>query len=343
MFDYNKGRYKMFTRSLKLLGAVMVMLGLSSTPALAERNLRLTFQISINHELGKNLSFFKEQVETQSKGALKIQLFDNAQLFKGEQVPQAVASGAIDMGMVFIDEFAGTVPLTGIFSVAFLFPDSKTLGKAVAFDSPARTLIEGQIEKTGVKLLWFQDYGPIHLITRRGAVRQPSDMKGKKTRVLGKPSGDFVEAVGGLPVKVSGSEQFLAYQRGTVDVGMTGTTGIKSRKIHEVMDSITLTSHAQTEFIVIINSKIWNSLSSQEKGWITKAARDAELKMRSETEKDNIEAEKWLEQNSKMKFVRLSDQELATWKKASEPAVNAFIKDTGDTGAKLVQAIRNMK
>jgi TRAP-type C4-dicarboxylate transport system substrate-binding protein len=65
--------------------------------------------------------------------------------------------------------------------------------------------------------------------------------------------------------------------------------------------------------------------------------------MRSETEKDNIEAEKWLEQNSKMKFVRLSDQELATWKKASEPAVNAFIKDTGDTGAKLVQAIRNMK
>jgi TRAP-type C4-dicarboxylate transport system substrate-binding protein len=44
-----------------------------------------------------------------------------------------------------------------------------------------------------------------------------------------------------------------------------------------------------------------------------------------------------------MKFVRLSDQELAIWRKASEPAVNAFIKDTGDTGAKLVQAIRNMK
>ena len=38
---------------------------------------------------------------------------------------------------------------------------------------------------------------------------------------------------------------------GTVDVGMTGTTAIQSRKLFEVMDSVTITNHAQTEFLIV--------------------------------------------------------------------------------------------
>ena len=49
-------------------------------------------------------------------------------------------------------------------------------------------------------------------------------MKGKKVRVFGKTLGQFVEATGGAPTLISGSEQYLAYQRGTVDVGMTGVS-----------------------------------------------------------------------------------------------------------------------
>jgi TRAP-type C4-dicarboxylate transport system substrate-binding protein len=104
----------------------------------------------------------------------------------------------------------------------------------------------------------------------------PQDMKGKKVRVLGKPSGDFVEALGGIPVKIGGSEQFMAYQRGTVDIGMTGTTAIETRKLYEVMDYVTITNHAQTEFLVVINDKLFESLSAQEKDWLKQAALAAE-------------------------------------------------------------------
>ena len=70
---------------------------------------------------------------------------------------------------------------------------------------------------------------------------------------------------------MSGSKQFLAYQRGTVDAGMTGITAVKSRKLYEVMDYMTLTYNADIEFIVIINEKVWQGLSESERSVITKA------------------------------------------------------------------------
>ncbi|MBU0725208.1 MAG: TRAP transporter substrate-binding protein DctP [Alphaproteobacteria bacterium] len=331
-------------KRLLLTSAMAVTLAIGSySQAMAERTLRITLQIATNHELGQNVLFFKEQMEKESNGALKLEIYDSAQLYKGNEVPQAVASGAIDMGMVLVDEYAGTIPSAAVFSVAFMFPDYKTLAKAVDPSSPVRKLIDDEILKTGTRVLWYQDYGAVQLLARRGEIRTPADIKGKKVRVLGKPSGDFINALGASPVKVGGSEQFIAYQRGTVDVGMTGTTATKSRKIFEVMDSITITNHAHTEFLIVISELTWKKLSDQEKAWITKAAQAAEMKMRASTEKANIEAEKWLTENTKMKVVNLTPDELALWKKAAEPSVDAFVKDSGETGKKLIEELRKLQ
>ena len=53
------------------------------------------------------------------------------------------------------------------------------------------------------------------MLSNGGAIKNPDDMKGKKVRVFGKTLGQFVEATGGAPTLISGSEQYLAYQRGT--------------------------------------------------------------------------------------------------------------------------------
>ena len=330
-------------RLLLTSAMALSLVAASYSDAMAERTLRLTMQIATNHELGQNVLLFKEKLEKDSNGALKVEVYDSAQLYKGSEVPQAVSSGAIDMGMVLIDEFAGTIPSAAVFSVAFMFPDYKTLAKAVDASSPVRKLIDDEILKTGARVLWYQDYGAVQLLARRGEIRTPADIKGKKVRVLGKPTGDFINAVGASPVKVGGSEQFIAYQRGTVDVGMTGTTATKSRKIYEVMDSITITNHAHTEFLIVMSELTWKKLSDQEKGWITKAAQAAEMHMRANTEKANLDAEKWLTKNTKMKVVNLTADELAQWKKASEPSVQAFIKDSGETGKKLIEELRKLQ
>lgn len=330
-------------RLIVMTALVLALAGIAMSPANAERMLRLTLQVPSNHPVGQNILYFKDQVEKVSGGEIKIETYDSAQLYKGSEVPQAVASGAIDMGLVLIDEFAGTLPVTGLFSVAFMFPNYDVLAKAAAPESPVRQTIDDAIRTTGARVLWWQDYGPIQLLSKGAPVTVPDDMEGKKVRVLGKPSGDFIEAVGGIPVKIGGSEQFMAYQRGLVDVGMTGTTAIKSRKLYEVMNSVTITNHAQTEFLIVISDDLWNEMSDQEREWMTTAARAAEQKLRDETKADNLAAEQFIAEKTPMKVITLTPDQVAAWKQAAEPAVDAYIDAAGEQGRKLVDAVRALE
>jgi C4-dicarboxylate-binding protein DctP len=327
----------------KFFAAAAVTLGIFgalAAPAHAERTLRLSLQVATNHPVGQNIVYFKDQVEAISKGEIKIEVYDSAQLYKGSEIPQAVGSGAIDMGLVLIDEFAGTLPATGLFSVAFMFPNYDVLGKAADPSSPVRQKIDEMIRTTGARVMWWQDYGPVQLLSKGEPLVSPSAMEGKKVRVLGKPSGDFIQAVGGVPVKIGGSEQFMAYQRGTVDVGMTGTTAIKSRKLYEVMDNVTITNHAQTEFLIVMNDATWNEMSDQEKAWMTEAARAAEMKMRQETRDKNVAAEQFIADQTEMKVTHLTAEQIAAWQKAAAPAIDAYIKSAGPDGAELVKAVQ---
>ncbi len=330
-------------RFFKSLSLSLLAAGLLSTSmsVQAARTLKLSLQVNLKHPVGANIAFFKEEVEKISNGEIKVELYDSAQLFKGSEVPQAVSSGAIDMGLVLIDEYAGTLPATGLFSVAFLFPNYEVLAKAADLNSPVRKEIDEMIRKTGTRVMWWQDYGPVQLVSKSPVV-SPADMKGKKVRVLGKPSGDFINAVGGIPVKIGGSEQFIAYQRGTVDIGMTGTTAIQSRKIYEVMDYVTITNHAQTEFLVVINDKLWDSLSAQEKEWMSKAAQTAEQKLRDATKDENLESEKFIAEKTSMKVVHLTPEQVREWQTVAAPAVDAYIQAAGEPGKRLVEEIKKL-
>jgi TRAP-type C4-dicarboxylate transport system substrate-binding protein len=330
---------RQFLKTLSI--AAMVSAGfLFSTDALADRTLRLSLQVNTKHPIGANIVFFKQQVEKASAGKLKIEIYDSAQLYKGSEIPQAVGSGAVDMGLVLIDEYAGTIPAVGLFSVAFLFPSYEVLAKAADPSSPVRQEIDELIRKTGTRVMWWQDYGPIQLLSKGDPISEPAQMKGKKVRVLGKPSGDFINALGGIPVKIGGSEQFIAYQRGTVDIGMTGTTAIESRKLFEVMNSVTITNHAQTEFLVVMNDKLFNSMSAQEKKWMGDAALAAELKMRAETKKDNLDSEQFIKDKTSMKVINLTPAQVKSWQEAAKPAIDAYIKDAGPAGQRLVNEVR---
>ncbi|RBO52412.1 C4-dicarboxylate ABC transporter substrate-binding protein [Rhodovulum sp. BSW8] len=306
----------------------------------AEKTLRVTVQVAVDHPIGANVVTFKEALEELSGGEIEVEIYDSAQLFKGSEVPKAVASGAIDMGVVLADEYSGTVPAAGIFSEPFLFPSYEVLAKAAEPESPVRQTFDRLIGETGTRVLWWQDYGPVQILSKGHPIRTPADMKGKLVRALGKPVGDFIEAVGGTPVVMGGSEQFMAYQRGTVDIGMSGTTAVKSRKLYEVMDHVTMTNHSLAEFIVVINPATYDGLSDQERAWVDEAAQRAEADLRAKTRQQNEEAAAWLVETGNATVTELTPEEIAQWQKASAPAIDIFIKDAGATGQQLVDDIR---
>ena len=213
---------------MKAIVCASMALGTAAS-AHSAQTLRVTLQLPSKHILGENVLAFKKLVEEGSKGELKLEIYDSAQLYKGTEVPQAVSSGAIDMGIVELGVFSGTIPAAGAFAVPFLFPTEKAIQDATSPDSSVRQAIDGAILKTGSRVLWWQAYGAVQMLSKKAAIRSPDDLKGKKVRVISKPIGEYIEAIGGVPIVIDGAEQLLAYQRGTVDVGMSGTTATQSQ------------------------------------------------------------------------------------------------------------------
>ena len=162
----------------------------------------------------------------------------------------------------------------------FLFDSEKKIRKATKSGSKIRQVLDPAISKTGAVPLYYQAYGSAVMLSNGTPMNTPAAFKNKKIRVFGKTLGAFVSSLGAKPALISGSEQYLAYQRGTVDAGMTGVSGVKSRKLYQVMDTLTVTNHGDIEFIVVANSKWFNSLSSNHKNIIMSSAMMAEKDVR---------------------------------------------------------------
>ena len=322
--------------SKKILGAALGMVFIASSVQAAEK-MRISLQLPLKSHLGQNLLVFEKEVEARTQGAIDVEIYDSAQLYKDKEVPAAVGSGAIEAGVASLTRYVGDAPVVDVFYMPFLLNSEEKVRAAVAEGSVVRTTIEAEVAKTGGEILYWQAYGGAVLLSKGGPIRTPADMKGKKARVFGKTLGDFVTASGGAPTLISGSEQYLAYQRGTVDIGMTGVSGVKSRKLWEVMDTITVTNHADIEFVVVVNTEWWNGLSADIQGHIRDAAKIAQDDVRNAMSQIEAEAYAAAKANG-MAVVELTDQELDAWRAVSKPVYDSYLKATGDLGRKILDA-----
>lgn len=322
---------------LKKIAVAALGLTLVAGTAQAADKMRISLQLPLKSHLGQNLLVFEEEVETRTNGAIDVEIYDSAQLYKDKEVPAAVGSGAIEAGVASLTRYVGDAPVVDVFYMPFLLNSEAKVRAAVAEGSVVRTTIENEVAKTGGQILYWQAYGGAVLLSKGGPIRTPADMKGKKARVFGKTLGDFVTAAGGAPTLISGSEQYLAYQRGTVDIGMTGVSGVKSRKLWEVMDTITVTNHADIEFVVVVNTDWWNGLSSEIQGHIRAAANVAQESVRDAMTQIEADAYAAAKANG-MTVVELTDQELEAWKAVSQPVYDSYLQATGDLGKTILDA-----
>ena len=328
---------------MKLLGAaaaaapVFVLAAPFQTASAAETTLRITLQLPLKSHLGQNLLLFKEEVESNSNGEIEVQIFDSAQLFRDNEVPQAVGSGSIEMGVASLTRYVGEIPAVDLFYMPFLFNDENVLRAAVEPTSAVRTPLDNAILETGSRVLWWQAYGSNVLLSKQEPIRMPNDLEGKKVRVFGKTLGTWVEKAGGAPTLISGSEQYLAYQRGTVDVGMTGVSGIQARQLWEVMDTITRTNNAAIEFIVVVNEDFWQGLPDSHKAIVQEAAIKAEIAVREDMA--NIEKDAYaLAEENGMTIYTPTAEEIAAWREAAQPVIDDFLATSGDLGREVYDA-----
>ena len=252
-----------------------------------------------------------------------------------------MGSGAIEAGSAFLGRFAGSVPAVEVINVPFLFDTEAKLRAATKSGSEIRKILDAAVVKeTGAKVLWWQAFGRNIYLSKDKPVRTPADLKGKKVRTYGKILGWTVQALGGAPTLMSGSKQFLAYQQGAVDVGMTGAATIESRKLYEVMNHATLSYDSAVEFVAIINNKFFEGLSKKNQDLILKAAATVEQQLRDyiyANETKVVDAVR-----SKINIIELTEAERAQWREATKGVGDRFAKERGAIAAQVMKSARSL-
>ncbi|MEM7442077.1 MAG: TRAP transporter substrate-binding protein DctP [Pseudomonadota bacterium] len=322
--------------------SILAVLAVAASASAQETVLRITLQLPLTNHIGQNLLMFKEEVESASNGEIEVQIFDSAQLYRDSEVPQAVSSGAIEMGTASLTRYVGDIPAVDIFYVPFMFDSEPLVRAATGPDSQVRQLVDDAILANGARVLWWQPFGGSVFLSNDAPVARPDDLEGRRVRVFGRTLGNWIESMGGAPSLISGSEQFLAYQRGTVDIGMTGISGVQSRNLWDVMDTVTTTNYAVAEFIVVINEEFWESLPEDHRTIIETAARNAESAVRDEIAQIEAAAFDAASTNG-MTIYQPTDAEMVEWRASAQPVIEDYLATAGDLGQQVYDAAQALR
>jgi C4-dicarboxylate-binding protein DctP len=111
-----------------------------------------------------------------------------------------------------------------------------------------------------------------------------------------------------------------------------------SQKFHEVQKTIVETNHGILDYMVVVNAKWWNNLPVDIKKGLSEALAEATVYNNNIGQEKNDEAKKLITDSGKTKIVKLTDAQLAEWKKAVAPVYAQFEKDIGPDLIKAAQS-----
>jgi C4-dicarboxylate-binding protein DctP len=328
------------TMKRHLLCVLLLSLLLPASNAWAQQiKLRASLQVAVTDPFfGISLVRFKEEVEKRSGQSVSIEIFDKGQLYKDTQVVDAVSSGAIEMGIAGSTQFSNRIPAVGIVDQPFLFNFDALVRAALSPGSEIRRLIDGAIlTHTGVRVLWWQSLGNTIVYSKGRDVAEPERIKDQKIRVFGKVLGALVELCGGKPAPVGVAKIHDDLKRGALDMAMAGVAAIESRSLWKVTDTITRTELAPVEFLLVINEKVWRSLSPRHQTILAEAALDVERETRDRVA--DIEAKAYAFASTKgVKVLQLTPDQVAEWRACSADVLADYMATNGDLARQLMVA-----
>jgi C4-dicarboxylate-binding protein DctP len=329
----------------RLLYLLVISLLLSAGQAGAQQvTLRATLQTPVSNPFyGKAMVRFKEELEKQSEGAIALQIFDNGRLFTNNQVVGAVSSGAIDIGTTAVHNFAKKVPAAAIIDQPFLFNFAALVSAAVRPGSEIRKLIdEAILAEMGIRILWWQSIGDNVFYSNGRDIADPEWMKDRRVAVPGSSVAEFVAVCGGKANIVPMENMAGGIKDATLDMALVALAAFQGRGIWKVVDTITRTGHAPTEFLLAINEKTFQSLSPEHRATVVKAASIVEREMRNRA--SEFESNAYAFAASKgVKVVDISPDQVAEWRACSATMIVDYMNTGGELANKLMVAYGKLR
>jgi tripartite ATP-independent transporter DctP family solute receptor len=239
-----------------------------------DKTIKFANQNALGHPIVQGMEKFKEIVEKQSGGKLKVNVFPGGALGSDQANVSAIQGGTLEMASMNSGIFASQVKDFEVFDFPFMFASGKEADAVV--DGAFGKKLHAKLEEKGIVGLGFFELGFRNMTNGKRAINKVSDIEGLKLRVIPNPINvDWVKALGANPTPLPFPEVYAALEQKAIDGQENPVATINSAKLYEVQKHLTLTGHQYNPQSIVISKKFWETLSAAEKKILSDAATEA--------------------------------------------------------------------
>jgi len=284
---------------------------------------------------GQAANYFKKIVEERTKGAVKIEVYPNSQLYKDKEEMEALQLGAVQMLAPSLAKFGPLgVKEFEVFDLPFIFDNYQELHKVT--QGPVGAKLLKKLEPKGILGLAYWDNG-FKVMSANKPLKSVDDFKGQKMRIQSsKVLESQMRSVGAIPQTMAFSEVYQALQTGVVNGTENPPSNLYTQKMHEVQKYVTLSDHGYLGYAVIVNKKFWENLPKDIRATLEACMKDATKFANDVAKKDNDEALAAVKKSGRSQLISLSPQEKAAWKKAMD---KTHKENMGRIGADIIKEV----
>lgn len=291
--------------------------------------LRFAYSVPEDHASHIAALAFKDDIEKNSDGQVKVELYPNAQLYTSDrEAVEAVQLGNIEMTAVATPTMATFKPEFSIFDLPYLFDDREAAHKAM--DGDLGNALNEKLPETGLISLGYGENGFRHLANNEGPIEKPEDMEGLKMRVMeNKVYEDMFEELGANASPLAFGELYSALQQGVYDGMDNPISLISSMKFYEVQDYLTLSSHTFAPIITVANKDFFEGMPEDVQAMVEKSMTEVYGKTQRE-ETASQDEEKLKELKKSMKVNELTPEQKKVFAEKLQPIVDKYKDKIGD-------------
>ncbi len=313
--------------------AFFVTCGLSYSPSesLAQQKVLRYGHISPpTTTMGKSAIFFKNYVEKNTGGSLKIEVYPLAQLGDARSMLEQISMGTLDIAFVMSPVLGTLMPEYNVLNLPFLASNSDVMW-LVLHTPEFRDRMDQVIVKKGMVPLFICDVIQRGFVNRKRPVRTPDDIKGLSMRVMEGPIyTDIFKALGAQTRTMPFGEVYTALQQGVIDAEDNTLAMAIAMKFVEVEKFYTPLGQTTLVGPVIGSKKMWNSLTDAEKRVMTEARANTEIYTSVSMAEEESIAISTAAKNYGVKVEEpLTGKELAAFREKTKPVYTKYREVVG--------------
>lgn len=271
-------------------------------------------------------TLFKEEVEKNSGGRIKIEIYPDGQKGGDGELIEGMIKGSVDMTISSAGNFAVYATKIGISALPFLFTDFEEAWRFM--DSDLEAEVAKTLEEFGILVLSNFDNGFRCVTTTSRPIKTAADMKGLNIRT---PPNQIVmetmSSLGASPKPYAFNELKKALREGLFDSQENPIPVIYNSGLYEEQKYLSVTNHSYDAMPFVIRKALWEGLGDEDKAIILEAAKKAgNLDRKLVKEQTESYVEKLRE-----KGMTITNPDIKTFQSATSSVMEVFTDVYGET------------